>query len=156
MSDVEVTYAEPVTRKETARTLSALAAALGDAGKVELTLGHTRMTVRVPDEVRCKVEVEIDGDEVEFEVELRWSTRERARLGRPEAPGEENGGRRQDGDGAEPSPDAARSDASEPEPAEPERTEPERTGPERTGSESAGSEPEPARRSSPRRKAGAR
>lgn len=74
MSDVEVTYKEPASREETARLLSALAAALADAGKVELDLGSTKMTVRVPGEVQCKVEVEIDRDEVEFEVELRWST----------------------------------------------------------------------------------
>jgi amphi-Trp domain-containing protein len=77
MSDVEVTYKEPATREETARTLSALAEALADGGKVELTLGHTSITVRVPGEVQCKVEVEIDKDEVEFEVELRWSTSKR-------------------------------------------------------------------------------
>jgi amphi-Trp domain-containing protein len=72
MSDLEITYKEPVTRAETARTLSALTEALANAGKVQLALGHTTMTVRVPDEVQCKVEVEID--EVEFEIELRWST----------------------------------------------------------------------------------
>jgi hypothetical protein len=32
------------------------------------------MKVHVPGEVHCKVEVEIDGDEIEFEVELTWST----------------------------------------------------------------------------------
>lgn len=73
MSDVEVTYAEPMTRKQTARMLSTLATALADAGHVELELGATRMSVRVPGEVRGKVEVEIHESEVEFEVELRWS-----------------------------------------------------------------------------------
>ncbi|MFR9802443.1 amphi-Trp domain-containing protein [Pseudonocardia sp. RS010] len=74
MSDVEVTYSKPVSRKEAARTLAALADALADSGKVELELGRTSMTVHVPGDIRCKVEVEIDGDEVEFEVELTWST----------------------------------------------------------------------------------
>ncbi|TQM44863.1 amphi-Trp domain-containing protein [Pseudonocardia cypriaca] len=74
MSDVEVTYEEPLTRDETARCLSALAAALADEGEVELELGATKMKVHVPGKVRCKVEVEIDRDEVEFEVELTWKT----------------------------------------------------------------------------------
>ncbi len=74
MSDVEVTHAEQATRADTARALSALAEALGGDGKVELTLGPTTMSVRVPDEIQCKIEVEIDRDEVEFEIELRWST----------------------------------------------------------------------------------
>jgi amphi-Trp domain-containing protein len=74
MSDVEVTYKEPLSRAETARCLSALATALADEGKVELELGTTRMKVHVPGEVHCKVEVEIDEDEIEFEVELTWST----------------------------------------------------------------------------------
>jgi amphi-Trp domain-containing protein len=74
MSDVEVTYEEPLTRDETARCLSALAAALADEGEVELELGATKMKVHVPGKVRCKVEVEIDRDEIEFEVELTWPT----------------------------------------------------------------------------------
>jgi amphi-Trp domain-containing protein len=74
MSDVEVSHAEQATRADTARALSALAEALGGDGKVELTLGPTTMSVRVPDEIQCKIEVEIDRDEVEFEIELRWST----------------------------------------------------------------------------------
>jgi amphi-Trp domain-containing protein len=74
MSDVEVTYKEPLTREETARCLSALAAALADVGEVELELGATTMKVHVPEKVHCKVEVEIDQDEVEFEVELTWPT----------------------------------------------------------------------------------
>jgi amphi-Trp domain-containing protein len=74
MSDVEVTFQQPLTRGETSRWLSTLAAALADEGEVELQLGDTRMKVHVPAEVRGKVEVEIDHGEVEFEVELTWST----------------------------------------------------------------------------------
>ncbi len=74
MSDVEVTHSERVSRADTATVLSALADALAGDGKVELTLGATTIQVHVPDEVRCKVEVEIDRDELEFEIELHWST----------------------------------------------------------------------------------
>ena len=79
MSDVEVTYKEPMTRERTAKCLSALAAALDDQGEVELDLGATTMKVHVPGQVRCKIEVEIDQDEVELEVELTWSTAARVR-----------------------------------------------------------------------------
>jgi amphi-Trp domain-containing protein len=74
MSDVEVTYKEPLTRERAAKCLSVLAAALDDQGEVELDLGATTMKVHVPGQVRCKIEVEIDRDEVELEVELTWST----------------------------------------------------------------------------------
>jgi amphi-Trp domain-containing protein len=90
MSDVEVTYKEPLSRAETARCLSALAAALADEGKVQLELGTTRMKVHVPGEVQCKVEVEIDGDEIEFEVELTWSTTSPVRAAPPAEPAAED------------------------------------------------------------------
>ena len=79
MSDVEVTYKEPLTREETARYRSEHGAALGDNGEVELELGAMRIKMYVLEEVRCKVEVEIDRDEVEFEVELTWQTAARVR-----------------------------------------------------------------------------
>ena len=89
MSDVEVTYKEPLSRKEAARYLSALAAALQDEGKVELDLGATRMTVHVPPQVRCKVEIETDEDEIELEVELTWSPARADPVPTPQDPPEE-------------------------------------------------------------------
>lgn len=74
MSDIEVKRADTLTREEAAQRLSALAAGLAEGGKVELALGASTMKVHVPDEIRCEVELEIDGDEVELEVELKWST----------------------------------------------------------------------------------
>ena len=74
MSDVEVSRTESLSRHEAARRLAALAAALSDGGDVELALGSSVVTLRVPDHVRCEVEVEVDGAEVELEVELKWST----------------------------------------------------------------------------------
>ncbi|MCW0214669.1 MAG: amphi-Trp domain-containing protein [Pseudonocardia sp.] len=74
MSDVEVSRTEALSRKDAARRLAALAAALDDGGRVKLELGATTLKLHVPDHVRCEVEVEVDGDEVELEVELKWST----------------------------------------------------------------------------------
>ncbi|WP_181781894.1 amphi-Trp domain-containing protein [Pseudonocardia pini] len=74
MSDVEITRKEPLTRQEAAERLSALAAALAEGGHVEIELGASTVKMHVPDHVRCEIEVEIDGTEIELEVELTWST----------------------------------------------------------------------------------
>jgi amphi-Trp domain-containing protein len=65
---------ESLTRQEAADQLSALARALADGGKVDLELGETTVSIRVPGEARSKFEVEVDGDEFELELELKWST----------------------------------------------------------------------------------
>ncbi|WP_166459555.1 amphi-Trp domain-containing protein [Amycolatopsis pithecellobii] len=74
MSTLEVTREELLTREEAARRLSTLAAALADGEKVVVSLGSSNVKMHVPDHVRCEIELEVDGDEVELEVELKWST----------------------------------------------------------------------------------
>lgn len=74
MSDVEVSRAESLSRREAARRLAALAESLANGGRVEVELGASRLKLSVPDQVRCEIEVEIDGDEIELELELKWST----------------------------------------------------------------------------------
>ena len=61
-----------VRREEAAARLHALADALARHNSVEFTRGGQRVTVRVPDEVNLKVEVEIGDDESELEIELTW------------------------------------------------------------------------------------
>lgn len=75
MSDIEVKREDTLTRAEAAQRLAVLAEGLANGGTVEFALGASTVKVHVPDEVRCEVEIEIDGDEVEFEVELKWTTR---------------------------------------------------------------------------------
>jgi amphi-Trp domain-containing protein len=82
MADLKVELKESLTRQQAADKLSALARALAEGGKVDLQLGGTTMTLRVPDEVRTEFEVEVEGDEVELELELKWAT---ARAERPAA-----------------------------------------------------------------------
>ena len=60
-----------MTRERAAARLHDLADALARHNSVELVKGGQRITVRVPDEVTLKVEVEL-GDENELEVELTW------------------------------------------------------------------------------------
>jgi amphi-Trp domain-containing protein len=74
MSDMKVELKESLTRQQAADKLSTLARALAEGGKVDLELGDTTMSLRVPDEVRSEFEVEVDGDEFELELELKWST----------------------------------------------------------------------------------
>jgi amphi-Trp domain-containing protein len=76
MSELEVSRKEVLTRKEAARRLSTLAAALAGGDSVEIQLGASTVKMHVPDHVQCEIEVEIDQDEVELEVELKWPTKE--------------------------------------------------------------------------------
>ncbi len=74
MSDMKVERKESLTRQQAADKLSALARALAEGGEVDLELGGTTVSLRVPGEVRSEFEVEVDGDEFELELELKWST----------------------------------------------------------------------------------
>ncbi|MHA6793961.1 amphi-Trp domain-containing protein [Pseudonocardia bannensis] len=74
MADVKIERKEPLTRWQAARWLSELAAALERGGKIELTMGGSRVSLHVPDHVHTEFELEVDGDEVEVELELSWST----------------------------------------------------------------------------------
>lgn len=78
MSTLEVSRQELLTREEAARRLSSLAAALANGAQVEVALGSSNVKVHVPDHVRCEIELEVDGDGVELEVELKWPTSEAA------------------------------------------------------------------------------
>jgi amphi-Trp domain-containing protein len=75
VSDLEIERKESLTRGEAAKRLMAIAEALAGGDKVELDLGGTSLTLRVADDVRAEVEIEVDGDEVELEFELKWSLR---------------------------------------------------------------------------------
>jgi amphi-Trp domain-containing protein len=67
----EIDDTQRVRREEAAARLHALADALARNNTIEFERGGRRITVRVPDEVDLKIEVEL-GDENELEVELTW------------------------------------------------------------------------------------
>ena len=71
MDLLEIDETRRMRREEAAERLRALADALSKNNSVEFERGGSRITVRVPDEVDLKVEVEI-GDENELEIELTW------------------------------------------------------------------------------------
>ena len=89
MSDLELKRKESLTKAEVAKRLSAFAEALARGHDVELEMGDTSMSLRVPDDVRVEFEVEVDGDEIEVEIELKWSTSSAA--GRAEPAPEKSG-----------------------------------------------------------------
>ncbi|MFI6847899.1 amphi-Trp domain-containing protein [Kitasatospora sp. NBC_00085] len=74
MKDLKFEQKGSLSRLEAADLLASLAAALRHEGNAELELGPGRMTLRIPDELRSEVEVEVGDDEIELEIELKWST----------------------------------------------------------------------------------
>jgi amphi-Trp domain-containing protein len=68
----EMGETEHMRREEAAARLHALADALARNNSVEFERAGHRLTVRVPDEIDLKIEVEIGDDENELEIELTW------------------------------------------------------------------------------------
>ena len=67
----EIDEARRLSREDAAARLRDLADALARNNAVQFERGESRFTLRVPDEVDLKIEVEI-GDENELEIELTW------------------------------------------------------------------------------------
>ena len=69
----DIEDAQRMSREEAAAKLRALADELARNNSVEFTRAGRLITVRIPDEIHLKVEVELGGDgENELEVELSW------------------------------------------------------------------------------------
>jgi amphi-Trp domain-containing protein len=73
MPNIKVEQKTSLGRTETARWLAELAKAIEDGGTVEVPLAGPTVTLPLPEEFGCEAEVEIDGEEVELEIELKWS-----------------------------------------------------------------------------------
>lgn len=61
-----------LSRAEVGMWLSDLAAAIGRGGPVEIALVAPGVTLDLPDDVRCELEVEQGGEEIELEIDLSW------------------------------------------------------------------------------------
>lgn len=72
MDIFEVKQKETVTRAEVARRLRILADMLDRHNDLEFDRAGMHFTVTVPDEVQLKVELEVESDERELEIELKW------------------------------------------------------------------------------------
>ena len=63
---------QTLRREEAAQQLRDIADELGSGNDIVMERDGLRFTVKVPDEVTMKVEVEIEDDEREFEIKLSW------------------------------------------------------------------------------------
>jgi len=72
MDIFEVEQKERVSREEVAARLRTLADMLSRQNDIEFERGGVRFTVRVPDEVELKIELEVESDKRELEIELTW------------------------------------------------------------------------------------
>ena len=72
MELLEIERRETLRREEVARRLHALADALARHNEVEFDRGGAHVRLKVPDEVRVKVELEVGSDGAELEIELAW------------------------------------------------------------------------------------
>ncbi len=72
MDIFDVEQKERLSREEAAARLHDLADMLARHNDIEFNRGGMRFTVRVPDEVELKLELEIGSDKRELEIELTW------------------------------------------------------------------------------------
>jgi len=61
-----------LSRAELARGLAELSRSIDGGGTVEVALAGRPVALELPERVRCELEIEPDGDEVEVEIALRW------------------------------------------------------------------------------------
>ena len=72
MEIFEVEQKERLSREEVAARLHNLADMLARHNDIEFDRGGMRFTVRVPDEIELKLELEVGSDKRELEIELTW------------------------------------------------------------------------------------
>ena len=73
MDGFEVERRETVTREEAATRLRRIANLLSGAGEeVKFRRGDMDFEVAIPEQVEWKVELELDDEESELEIELKW------------------------------------------------------------------------------------
>jgi amphi-Trp domain-containing protein len=72
MDLIEISDKERLGREEVAARLRAIADMLARHNDVEFERGGVRYKVHVPDQVDYKLEIEIETDERELEIEIKW------------------------------------------------------------------------------------
>ena len=73
MDIFEVEQKETLSRKEIATRLRRLASMLGGEDEdIEFERGGMKFKLHVPEKVQLKVELEVESDERELEIELKW------------------------------------------------------------------------------------
>ena len=69
---VELKEKTTLSREEAALRLHAIADELASGNGIVMERERLRFVARVPDEVRLKIEFEVEDDGSEFEIELTW------------------------------------------------------------------------------------
>jgi amphi-Trp domain-containing protein len=73
MSGFEVERRETLSREEAATRLRRIANLLSGSGdEAEFERSGMKFTLAVPDQIEWKVELELDDEENELEIELKW------------------------------------------------------------------------------------
>lgn len=73
MNTFEVERRETISRGEAATRLRRIADLLsGDGDEVKFERGEMKFKVAIPEQVEWKVELELDDEENELEIELKW------------------------------------------------------------------------------------
>ncbi|MGI5376637.1 amphi-Trp domain-containing protein [Streptomyces sp. CA-251387] len=74
MKDLKLEQKRSLSRLEAADQLEALAAALRQGGEAELEIDPWKLSLRIPDDLRSEIEVEVSDGEIELEIEFTWPT----------------------------------------------------------------------------------
>ncbi|MFF3454624.1 amphi-Trp domain-containing protein [Streptomyces sp. NPDC002730] len=74
MKDLKFEQKRSLSRLEAADQLTALAAALRQGGDAELEVGLSKLSLRIPDDLRSEIEIEVGDGEIELEIEFKWPT----------------------------------------------------------------------------------
>ncbi len=72
MDLMEISEKQRLSREDAAARLHDIADALARHNDVEFERGGVRFKLHVPDEVDFKLEIELEDDERELEIELKW------------------------------------------------------------------------------------
>ncbi|WP_327130400.1 amphi-Trp domain-containing protein [Streptomyces sp. NBC_01343] len=74
MTDLKFEQKRSLSRIEAADQLTALAAMMREGGDVELELVPGTLSLRIPDDLRSEIEVEVGDGQIELEIEFKWPT----------------------------------------------------------------------------------
>ena len=72
MTDLEFERKESLTREQASAWLAELSQAFARGGNVTLPLGPGSIGFHLPDDVQAELEIEVDGDEMQVEIEFSW------------------------------------------------------------------------------------
>ena len=72
MDILEIEQKETLSREEAAARMHEIADMLARNNEIEFERAGTRIVVKGPDEVHFKLELEVETDERELEIELKW------------------------------------------------------------------------------------